>query len=544
MSTAAPWWKAGVCYQIYPRSFMDSDGDGVGDLRGIIDRLDYLNDGTEQSLGVDALWLSPIYPSPQKDFGYDISDFCAIDPVFGTMDDFRELVDQAHARGMRIIMDWVVNHTSDQHPWFVASRSSRTDEKRDWYLWRDSVNGRPPNNWASTFGGSGWTWDLATAQFYFHSFLDSQPDLNWRNPAVQQAILDAMRFWLDLGVDGFRHDVFNCYFKDADFRSNPRRLNPAGWVYSYIGQRHIYDRDRPEMREALDAMRGVLDAYQDRMMVGETLDDDSRYARAASYCDTPGKALHLAFNFHLLRSRWGARRFGRAIRAWNDALPEGWPTWVLSNHDFRRQFSRFDRGRHGEARSKLAAILLMTLRGVPFLYYGEEIGMAEGRLRRAEIMDPPGRLFWPFFKGRDGCRTPMQWDPSAHGGFTTGTPWLRVNPDWQQKNVAAQRDDPDSLLGVYRRLIWLRKKHPVLQSGTMTFPREDHPKVLTWRRDLGDAAVRVVLNMTPRPVDFPRREKTYAVLFGTHFGADVSGTGAMRLRPLEGLVLDIEREGA
>ncbi|MBW2258408.1 MAG: MBL fold metallo-hydrolase, partial [Deltaproteobacteria bacterium] len=400
MSTALPWWKTGVSYQIYPRSFMDSDGDGIGDLRGILDRLDYLNDGTEQSLGVDALWLSPFYPSPQKDFGYDIANFCAVDPVFGTMDDFRELVDQAHARGMRIIIDWVVNHTSDQHPWFLASRSSRTDEKRDWYLWRDAVDGRPPNNWASTFGGSGWTWDPATTQYYYHSFLDSQPDLNWRNPAVQQAILDAMQFWLDLGVDGFRHDVFNCYFKDADFRSNPRRLNPAGWVYAYIGQRHLYDRDQPEMREALDAMRAVVDALPDRMMVGETLDDDSRYARAASYCDTPGKGLHLAFNFHLLRSRWGARHFARAIRAWDAALPEGWPTWVLSNHDYRRQFSRFDRGRHGEARSKLAAILLMTLRGVPFLYYGEEIGMAEGRLRRAEIVDPPGKLFWPFFKGR------------------------------------------------------------------------------------------------------------------------------------------------
>ena len=499
----------GVVYQIYPRSFQDSDGDGIGDLRGIIRRLDYLAD-----LGVDALWLSPIQPSPDRDFGYDISDYCAVDPIFGDLQIFDELAAGVRSRGMQLVLDLVVNHSSDQHPWFR--------QRPEWYIWAEQ-----PNNWASVFGGSGWTWDERRQQHYFHSFLPSQPDLNWHEPALRQAIADVMRFWLERGVDGFRLDVFNCYYKDAQLRDNPRRLHPAGLVYEYLGQRHVYDRDRPELAQALSMMRQLMDEEPGRFLVGETLDEDPDYARAASYVG-PDK-LHMAFNFRLLRSRWSAPVFRQAILAWSGQAD--WPTWVLSNHDFPRHFTRhcgtWGGGRHGLARARLCAILLFCLRGSPFLYYGEELGMAEGRIPFSRLQDPPGRRFWPFYRGRDGCRTPMQWDEGPQAGFSTVEPWLPVNPDWREKNVAAQQEDPGSVLSTYRDLIRLRKRHPALHSGPMQLG-EEHPQLLSWTRD---ETVSVVLNMSGRALRWaaPRGE----LLYDTHGGV----APPARLEPYQGLVL-------
>ena len=525
---------APVVYQVYPRSFMDGNGDGIGDLRGIIARLDHL-----AWLGVDALWLSPIQRSPDRDFGYDIADYCDVDPRYGTLADFDALVAACRERGLGVILDGVFNHTSDQHPWFTASRSSRDGPKADWYLWRDR-----PNNWASTFGGSAWTWSEERRQHYLHSFLAEQPDLNWRNPAVVAAIEEVLRFWLARGVAGFRLDVFNCYLKHADLPDNPRTWNPAGLLYRYIGQRHVHDRDQPDLHAVLAWLRRVVDEAPGRLLVGETLDEDRRYRRAGAYCGPGPDRLHLAFNFHLLRSRWSAPAFRQAITTWTNAVdPDGMPTWVLSNHDFPRHASRWG-GRWPDARAHLAAILSLTLRGVPFLYYGEELGMQEARLARAEIQDPVGRRFWPFHRGRDGCRTPMQWDNTPNAGFSAGTPWLPLHPDHATRTVAIQAGDPSSVLSTYRALIALRRRLPVLRRGRQLWGPA-HPHVLSWGRALapeGPAELEVVLNMSPTRQDLAPGRVARRVLFGTHraAGEDFPLTGGA-LAPHEGLVLGDER---
>ncbi len=487
------WWRDGVIYQIYPRSFADSNGDGVGDLPGIIAHLDYLNDGTPNSLGVDAIWLSPIYPSPMHDFGYDVANYHDIDPIFGTLDDFDRLVEEAHQRGIRVIMDWVANHTSHQHPWFLESRSSRDNPKRDWYIWRDGRGpGKPPNNWQSVFGGPAWTWDETTQQWYLHLFLPEQPDLNWRNPEVRQALFDEMRFWLDRGVDGFRLDVADAYYKDAQLRDNPFCL---GGLRAYDRQQHIYDRNQPETHLAHKELRKLLDPYPERMAVGEVLPE-----HAASFYGDGTDELHLVFNFAFLRCPWDARAFHRVIGEWDWAVPPaGWPCYVLSNHDVVRHYSRYAAGRWSDARAKVAAAMLLTLRGTPFLYYGEEIGMRQGRIPRSQIMDPPGKRYWPFYKGRDGCRTPMQWDASPNAGFTTGKPWLPVNSDYRQVNVAAESHDPNSVLSFYRQLIWLRKATPALRRGSYRALLEKPVGQLAYLREAEDQAVLVCLNFFSRP---------------------------------------------
>ena len=388
-----PWWKEAVIYQVYPRSFCDSNADGIGDLPGIIRQLDHLNDGTPGSLGVDALWLSPIYPTPSFDFGYDVADYCAVDPMFGTLADFDRLVAEAHRRGMRVLMDMAVNHTSHQHPWFLSSRSSRTDPKRDWYLWSDpGPRGGRPNNWQAVFGGRPGTWDPRTGQYYYHMFLREQPDLNWRNPQVKAAVLEAFRFWLERGVDGFRLDVANAYFKDAHLRDNPPRLGVRG----YDRQAHRRDLDQPELVPLYREMRSLLDEYGERPAVGEMM--ESTPEKSARYSG-PGR-LHLAFDFQFTEQPWNPAAFQRAILALEQALAEdSWPCYVLSNHDVSRHASRYG-GRSPQARAKVAAALLLTLRGTPFLYQGEEIGMRDGRLARHEILDPPGRRYWPLYWGR------------------------------------------------------------------------------------------------------------------------------------------------
>ena len=462
-----------------PRSFQDSDGDGVGDLNGIRSRLDTLVE-----LGVDVLWLSPIHPSPQADFGYDVADYDGVDPLFGTLDDLRALVDACHARGLRVILDGVYNHTSDQHPWFVESRDP-TSAKRDWYLWRDR-----PNNWASTFGGSAWTRD--GDQYYLHSFLPAQPDLNWRNPEVQAAILASMQVWYARGIDGFRLDVFNAYRKHPDLLDNPRRWHPGGLVYPYIGQHHVHDRDQADLRDVLGAMRRLADEHG-ALLVGETLDENFRYERARDYVGAG--QLHLDFHFGLLHSRWRADRLVAAARAWIDGLPaDGWPTWVLSNHDFPRFPTRWG---GGDRRAKAALTLALTLPGTPFLYYGDEIGMPEARLRRADIVDPPGQRFWPFFKGRDGARTPMQWSPGPSAGFTSGRPWLPVSPDAQTRNVERQREDPGSVWSTTQRLIRLRRALPDLRAPTSDVDHEG--PVVRVRRGALTVLVNTVSSPQPTP---------------------------------------------
>lgn len=456
-----PWWQSAIVYQIYPWSFQDSNGDGIGDLPGIISRLDYLN-GSPDSLGVDAIWLSPIYPSPMHDFGYDVSDYCDIDPRFGTLEDFDRLVSEAHRRGIRVVMDLVLNHTSSQHPWFIESRSSRTSAKRDWYYWADGKSGRrPPNNWAARFGGSAWTHDPHTGQYYLHSFLPEQPDLNWANPAVRDAVFGVVRFWLDRGVDGFRLDAINWLGKDTSWPDNPRRL---AWR-SYYRQIHRYDRDQPHTHEALRALRSSLKDREDILLVGETSSDTP--GGPAAFYGNGSNELHEVFDFRLLRSNWHPETFRRLILDSDRAVPQGgWPPVVFSNHDQSRHIDRYGAGGEAIRRARATALLLFTLRGTPFVYYGEELGLRDGRLRRADLHDPYTIRYWPWKTGRDPARTPMPWDDSPQAGFTTGRPWLPLSQAWRQTNVAGEQRDPGSILSLYKRLIRMKKGSNALTVGT------------------------------------------------------------------------------
>lgn len=491
MAATTPWWNEAVVYQIYPRSFLDTDGDGVGNLRGVTEKLDYLNDGTENSLGIDAIWLNPFYPSPQFDFGYDVMDYQAVDPQYGTMDDFDRLLSEAHRRNIRIIMDIVPAHTSHLSPWFIESRSSKASPKRDWYLWHE---GRPrrryPNNWMGAFGKRPWDWDNKTKEFYYHNSLPEQPDLNWRNPEVQQAILDAMAFWFEKGVDGFRIDVLNLAIKDELFRSNPYCVGRR----PYDMQRHLYDKDRPEAVDVGKMMRRLADSYDGRMLVGETYIFDPR--EAARYLGE-GDGVHMAFNFSFMNSRFSASRFSSEVSAWESAVGDrGWPAYFLSNHDNDRHISRYARGKWTLARARVTAAMLLTLRGTPFLYMGEEIGMENGRLKRHELLDPVGRRYWPLHHGRDGARTPMQWNDGPNAGFSSGCPWLRVNPSYPRINVAAEERDPDSLLTWYKRLIWARKASPALTGGSYTPVEPSGRGVFAFFREGGGQRVVVLLNFS------------------------------------------------
>ena len=405
------WWQRGVIYQIYPRSFMDSNGDGLGDLPGMLQRLEYL-----QWLGVDALWLSPIFPSPMADFGYDVADYTAIDPRFGTLADFDRLLAEAHRRQLKVLLDYIPNHTSEQHPWFRAARSSRDHPQRAWYLWHDPApEGGPPNNWRSVFGGSAWAWDAVTGQYYYHAYLPEQPDLNWRHPAVQAAMLDVLRFWLDRGVDGFRVDALRQLIKDDQWRDNPP--NPA--YHPSQGPYHavlpLYTADRPEVLDRIALMRRVVDAYEDRVLLGELyLPID----RLMTYYGVDGAGVHLPSNFHLLRVPWQARTIATLIETYEAALPAaGWPNWNLGNHDKPRLASRV-----GTAQTRVAAMLLLTLRGTPILYYGDELGMCDGVIPPECVQDPWERRVPGLGLGRDPARTPLPWDESPHAGFTTGCP--------------------------------------------------------------------------------------------------------------------------
>jgi alpha-glucosidase len=535
------WWQRGVVYQVYARSFADSDGDGVGDLPGIIDHLDHL-----ETLGADAIWLSPIYPSPGLDLGYDVADHAAIDPVFGTLDDFDRLVADAHGRGIAVILDLVLNHTSDRHRWFEDSRTSRTANHADWYLWRDPAGWRrgrplPPNNWLSFFGGSGWTWGPRRQQFYFHTFLAQQPDLNWREPAVREAQLDVVRGWLARGVDGLRLDVFNTFFKHPDLPSNPRvlpRRLTLGSLRAWSRQAHVNDRNQPDLAGFLAELRAIVDAAPGRMTVGELFDD--RIELAATYASPR----HLIFDFGLLQRPWQADRIAAQVDRIEAAFgPERWPAVVLSNHDQPRQASRLaGRGGDRDAIAKAAAVLLLTLRGTPFIYYGEEIGLGDVRIPRGEIVDPPARRYWPLpvWWNRDQCRTPMPWQPGPNAGFTTGRPWLRMAPDAQTRNVALQAADPGSVLAAYRHLLALRKTLPALQVGGFRWIARASD-VLVYARGTGAETVAVAINFRGAPAvvpvaDWPNPGGGWAIAYASEGRASVE-SARLRLAAHEGAIL-------
>jgi alpha-glucosidase len=484
------WWERGIIYQIYPRSFMDSNGDGVGDLGGIRNKLDYL-----QWLGVDAIWISPIYPSPMADFGYDISNYTDIDPIFGTLNDFDALLADAHDRGLKVLLDYVPNHTSDQHPWFLDSRSSRDSAKRDWYIWRDpKAGGGPPNNWLSNFGGGAWQWDEKTGQYYYHAFLKEQPDLNWRNPELQGAMLKVLRFWLDRGVDGFRVDVMHHLAKDTEFRDNPP--NPA-WRPGMSPYRELlttYTADLPEVQEIVAKLRNVLDKYDDRMLVGEIY---LPVERLMTYYGASGKGAHLPFNFQLIGLPWNAREIAAAVERYEALLPSyAWPNWVLGNHDKSRVATRV-----GPAQARVAAMLLLTLRGTPTMYYGDEIGMHDVPIPVEQVQDPFEKNVPGLGLGRDPERTPMQWSNDEQAGFTTGNPWLPIAGDHQTINVALERDSPTSILTLYRRLIELRRAEAALSVGDFA-PLPAPGDLMAYIRKTDQRRLLVVLNLGAKPQSF------------------------------------------
>ncbi len=523
------WWQTGVVYQIYPRSFMDADGDGTGDLAGITARLDYLT-----WLGVDALWLSPIFPSPMADFGYDVADYSGVDPTFGTLADFDRLLSEAHGRGLKLLLDLVPNHTSDEHPWFVESRSSRDNPRRDWYIWRDPApGGGPPNNWLSIFGGEAWTLDATTGQYYLHLFHKKQPDLNWRNPAVRAAIFDAMRFWLDRGVDGFRVDVIWMLIKDAQLRDNPP--NPDWKEGDRPSNRYesLYSADQPEVHDVIREMRRVADAYDDRVLIGEIY---LPLERLVAYYGRDLDECHLPFNFHLLLIPWEARAVGHTVDTYEALLPEGaWPNWVIGNHDQPRVASRL-----GPEQARVAQMLLLTLRGTPTMYYGDEIGMHNVPIPHEAAFDPQEKL--TPGTGRDPARTPMQWDGNANAGFSTVAPWLPVADDYATTNVAVERDDPTSALAMVRRLLDLRRTVPALSRGEIHTLDTDSADVFAYTRDTADQRILVALNMgaEPRTIDLSPLGERGTILCATSMDRD--GTIALAriaLGPNEGLVVAI-----
>lgn len=529
------WWQDAVFYQIYPRSFSDSNGDGIGDLRGLVLRLDYL-----ASLGVDALWLSPFFPSPQKDWGYDVADYRGVDPDYGTLEDFRLLVAEAHRRGIRIVLDLVVNHSSDEHPWFRAARASREASEHGYYIWKP-LEGKKPNNWVCLFEqGSAWFPNPATGERYLATFTKFQPEFDWRNPRLREEIYGVMRHWLELGADGFRLDVATAYVKDEEFRSNPPSLRLVPDLF----QRHIYDRNRPEVHDIFREMRALCG--EDRVLVGETHGSDP--ALAAS-CYGRGDELHLAFNFDFLASPWSAEAFRAAAERWYAALPEGaWPVLTLSNHDQSRHAWRY-RGRseaETEGRAKVAAALLLGLRGTPFLYNGEELGLGCRRLPRDRLRDPLGIKTWPLgFLGRDPERRPLPWSSAPGAGFSppglegrVPEPWLPLDPDWPRRNVEAQLADPRSVLSAYRELLALRRAHPALREADLRFLEGPRGLLLIERRGPEETLI-LALNFLSRSRAFELPAPAL-LLYGAEGRSSRLAAGRLELEPLEVLLARLD----
>jgi alpha-glucosidase len=529
----ALWWHDAVIYHLWLPSFRDADGDGVGDLAGVVRGLDYLTE-----LGVDAVWISPFFVSPMHDGGYDIADHCAIHPVFGSQEDFDVLLAAAHERSLKVLIDYVPNHTSDEHPWFMESRLSRESPKRDWYVWRDGRDGGPPNNWLSEAGGPTWTFDQATGQYYLHSHMSSQPDLNWRNPDVREAMLDVLSFWLERGVDGVRVDVAHMLMKDPLMRDNPLRPDgsPNPWDRqhpSFHTQYHVHDRRHPDLHGVLRDMRRVLDEHGERVAIGEV--EVMPLVDWAEFYGAELDELHLPLNFALLETPWRAKDVRAELDALAAALPEdAWPIHNLGNHDRSRVASRY-----GRAQARIAAILLLTLRGTPLLYYGDELGMAD-------VDVPPERRRDGFDLGdgaptRDVNRTPAQWSAALHAGFSDGRdvePWLPLAPDYREVNVERQREDPRSMLSLYRALVTLRRQRPALRRGSYRSLDSGADDVLVYTREHGDERLAIALNMGEQPAraTLPSRARC---LLSTHLDRHDETGPSVDLRPAEGVVLEL-----
>ncbi len=485
------WWEKEVIYQIYPRSFMDANNDGVGNISGIIEKLDYL-----EWLGIKAIWISPVYPSPMADFGYDISDYRKIHSIFGTMEDFDELLNSAHAKGMRLIMDLVPNHTSEEHDWFKESRSSVNNPKRDWYIWKDpEEDGGPPNNWISEFGGSAWQFDEKTGQYYYHSFLKEQPDLNWYNPEVKEAIWEIMRFWLRKGVDGFRVDVLWYLIKDKLFRDNPPNPDWHEGMPDHDKLIPAFSNDQPDVHKVVAEMRNIVDEFQDRLIIGEIYLPISKLV--TYYGMGGGKGVHLPFNFHLVSTEWEATEIYNLISGYEGAIAgKGWPNWVLGNHDKSRIKTRI-----GADQVWNAAMLLLTLRGTPTMYYGDELGMEDVEIPKNRVKDPREIIEPGIGVGRDPQRTPMQWSGSQFAGFSASEPWLPVAKNVNEINVEKQKQDPRSLLSFYRKLIQLRQREPALYAGDY-FPVGIKDQLFCYTRKYNNEEMMACFNFGNKAISF------------------------------------------
>ncbi|MBH1865977.1 alpha-amylase family glycosyl hydrolase [Stenotrophomonas maltophilia] len=496
-----PWWRGAVIYQIYPRSYLDANGDGVGDLPGIIERLDHI-----AALGVDAIWISPFFKSPMADFGYDIADYRDVDPLFGSLDDFDRLLAKAHGLGLKVMIDQVLSHTSIEHAWFRESCQDRSNPKADWYVWADPrEDGTPPNNWLSLFGGGAWQWEPRREQYYLHNFLVDQPDLNFHHPDVQQATLDNVRFWLDRGVDGFRLDAINFCFHDAQLRDNPPK--PAdkrvGRGFSpdnpYAYQYHYYNNTQPENLPFLEQLRALLDEYPGAVSLGEISSEDS-LATTAEY--TRGGRLHMGYSFELLVDDYSAAYIRDTVSRLEAAMTEGWPCWAVSNHDVERAVSRWG-GHPADPRlARMLVALLCSLRGSVCLYQGEELGLAEAEVPFEALQDPYGITFWPNFKGRDGCRTPMPWTDAPLAGFTSGQPWLPIPAEHRAAAVAVQERDPHSVLTAFRAFLAWRRSQPALLHGSIRFIDSTEP-VLLFERMLADETLLLAFNLSAEAVRHP-----------------------------------------
>lgn len=523
------WWQRDVIYQIYPRSFKDSNGDGIGDLQGIKEKLDYLKD-----LGIGGIWISPIFPSPMADFGYDVSDYMGIHELFGSMNDFDALLGEIHNRKMKLILDFVPNHSSHMHPWFLESKRSKDSPKRDWYIWEDPApDGGPPNNWLSVFGGSGWEFDKDTGQYYYHAFLKEQPDLNWRNPEVQKAMLNVLKFWLEKGVDGFRVDVMWHMIKDKKLRNDPPNPDFHPQMNSY--SRHIpaYSTDQDEVHDIVRKMRKVIDKYEERLLIGEIYLPISKLVR---YYGEDNKGAHLPFNFQLLQLPWKAKEIEASINEYEGALPPGgWPNWVLGNHDKSRIATRV-----GKEQARIAAMMLLTLRGTPTIYYGDELGMEDVDIPMEKIQDPQALNEPGIGKSRDPERTPMQWDDSENAGFTTGQPWLPLMKNFAEVNVKKHWDQKGSMLYLYRRLISLRNQEAALHIGDH-IPVYTENNLLSYIRKYEESKFLIILNLKNTEENFtPNFLWKGTVELATHAkfeGKNVEG--ALRIKGNLGLLIAI-----
>lgn len=540
-TTSSDWWRGCVVYQVYPRSYQDTSGDGIGDIRGIIERLDHI-----ASLGVDAIWLSPFFKSPMADFGYDVSDYCDVDPMFGLLSDFDELVSLAHEKGLKIIIDQVISHSSDQHSWFKESRSSRDNPKADWYIWADpKPDGTAPNNWLSIFGGPAWEWDTVRHQYYMHNFLASQPDLNFHNPDVQNAILDTFRFWLDRGVDGFRLDTVNFYFHDRHLRDNPPLSKStedgnfmgvdAPDVNPYGYQDHLYDKSQPENVDFLQRLRGLLDEYGGRTTVGEVGDGRRSLKTVAAYT-SGGNKLHMCYTFDMLGSEFSAAHFRRSISNFQSVVDDGWVCWSFSNHDVERHVTRWlQEGDDSDHLARFAITLLASFWGSICLYQGEELGLREADVDYEDLVDPYGIRFWPAYKGRDGCRTPMVWEQDAvNAGFSDAVrPWLPVPDDHRLKAVDQQDHLSGSVLNHYRQTLAFRKSYPCMIDGSMSF-LDSNENLLAFVRGEGSERLLFVFNFERRPLDWtpPSELKIGEVLTLPGFAPAYEG-GCVRLQALD-----------